>query len=120
MKCSVDRSPWRGPRKHQSSGEDTITQNRDTAMGVREVASPSGAFHVVCGDCPPGVLRAKEEQRCGPAELVIAELEARGQLFRTDVDDAACAANAAKIGPDAMGAPAEQTLILANPKTEAL
>ena len=28
-----------------------------------------------------------------------------GQLFRTDVDDAACAANAAKIGPDADGQP---------------
>jgi hypothetical protein len=34
---------------------------------------------------------------------VIAELEARGQLFRTDVDDAACGANTAKIGPDADG-----------------
>ena len=28
---------------------------------------------------------------------------ARGQLFRTDVDDAASAANGAKIGPDADG-----------------
>jgi beta-lactamase superfamily II metal-dependent hydrolase len=36
---------------------------------------------------------------------VIAELEARGQVFRTDVDDAACGANAAKIGPDADGQP---------------
>ena len=40
-----------------------------------------------------------------PDADVIAELEARGQLFRTDVDDAACAANAAKIGPDADGQP---------------
>ena len=32
-------------------------------------------------------------------------MEARGQLFRTDMDDAACAANAAKIGPDADGQP---------------
>jgi competence protein ComEC len=36
-----------------------------------------------------------------PDPDVVAELEARGQVFRTDVDDAACAANAAKIGPDA-------------------
>jgi hypothetical protein len=40
-----------------------------------------------------------------PDADVIAELEARGQLFRTDVDDAACGANAAKIGPDADGQP---------------
>jgi hypothetical protein len=40
-----------------------------------------------------------------PDAYVIEELEARGQLFRTDVDDAACAANAAKIGPDADGQP---------------
>jgi hypothetical protein len=39
-----------------------------------------------------------------PDADVIAELEARGQVFRTDVNDAACAANAAKIGPDADGA----------------
>ena len=40
-----------------------------------------------------------------PDADVIAELEARGEVFRTDVEDAACAANAAKIGPDADGEP---------------
>jgi hypothetical protein len=38
-----------------------------------------------------------------PDANVIAELEARGH--RTDVDDAACGANAARIGPDADGQP---------------
>jgi hypothetical protein len=52
------------------------------------------------------VLRADEVRQRGlPDADVIAELEARGQLFRTDVDDAACGANAAKIGPDADGQP---------------
>jgi hypothetical protein len=40
-----------------------------------------------------------------PDADVIAELEARGQLFRTDLDDVACGANAAKIGADADGQP---------------
>jgi hypothetical protein len=31
---------------------------------------------------------------------VISELTSRGQVFRTDHDDAACALNPAKIGPD--------------------
>ena len=40
-----------------------------------------------------------------PDPGIVAELEARGQVLGTDVDDAACAANAAKIGPDADGQP---------------
>ena len=37
---------------------------------------------------------------CGPPYIVINELLLRGQVFRTDVDDQACATNPAKIGPD--------------------
>ena len=36
-----------------------------------------------------------------PDQVVIDELPARGTMCRTDLDDAACATNAAKIGPDA-------------------
>jgi competence protein ComEC len=43
----------------------------------------------------------------GPVTLpdpeVIAELSSRGQVFRTDLNDATCAMNPAKIGPDADG-----------------
>ena len=38
-----------------------------------------------------------------PDADVIAELTARGTVFRTDTADAACATNPAKIGPDAAG-----------------
>lgn len=34
-------------------------------------------------------------------QVVIDELPSRGPMCRTDLDDAACATNAAKIGPDA-------------------
>jgi competence protein ComEC len=40
-----------------------------------------------------------------PDQEIISELASRGQVFRTDVNDAACAANTAKIGPDADGKP---------------
>jgi beta-lactamase superfamily II metal-dependent hydrolase len=40
-----------------------------------------------------------------PDEDVIHELAARGTVFRTDVDDARCATNGAKIGPDGDGRP---------------
>ncbi|MDZ4675369.1 MAG: MBL fold metallo-hydrolase [Gemmatimonadota bacterium] len=40
-----------------------------------------------------------------PDAEVISELESRGQLFRTDVADAACAQRADKIGPKADGKP---------------
>jgi beta-lactamase superfamily II metal-dependent hydrolase len=40
-----------------------------------------------------------------PDQVVIDELASRGQVFRTDVDDAACATNPAKIGPDADSKP---------------
>ena len=36
-----------------------------------------------------------------PDADVIAELESRGEVFRTDLDDEACRVNPAKIGPDA-------------------
>ena len=52
-------------------------------------------------------------QKYGSAVLpdaeVIAELEARGQLFRTDVDDAACGANAARSARTQTGSPAAAT-----------
>jgi len=38
-----------------------------------------------------------------PDQEVIDELESRGQVFRTDVNDSACATNTAKIGPDSDG-----------------
>lgn len=38
-----------------------------------------------------------------PDQEVLNELSSRGQLFRTDVDDADCANNPAKIGPDSDG-----------------
>jgi competence protein ComEC len=40
-----------------------------------------------------------------PDKEVIAELASRGQVFRTDEDDPACAQNPAKIGPHADGQP---------------
>jgi len=40
-----------------------------------------------------------------PDPEVIAELTAHGQVFRTDQDDAACAHNLAKVGPDNDGKP---------------
>jgi hypothetical protein len=36
---------------------------------------------------------------------IITELEERGQVFRTDMDDAACAMNPKKVGPDNDGQP---------------
>ncbi len=48
-------------------------------------------------------------KKCGsvvlPDKEVIAELASRGQVFRTDTDDAACRQNPAKIGPDADAEP---------------
>jgi hypothetical protein len=35
-----------------------------------------------------------------PDQVVIDELEPRGQVFRTDLNDATCDQNQAKIGPD--------------------
>lgn len=40
-----------------------------------------------------------------PDAEIVAELARAGQLLRTDVDDAACARNPRKTGPDADGAP---------------
>jgi competence protein ComEC len=40
-----------------------------------------------------------------PDQEVIAELTSRGQVFRTDTNDTACATNPAKIGPDNDGRP---------------
>jgi beta-lactamase superfamily II metal-dependent hydrolase len=40
-----------------------------------------------------------------PDEAVIEALESFGPVFRTDVDDAACASDTAKIGPDSDGKP---------------
>jgi hypothetical protein len=38
-----------------------------------------------------------------PDQEVIAELQSRGQVFRTDLNDQTCSENTAKIGPDADG-----------------
>jgi hypothetical protein len=35
-----------------------------------------------------------------PDQVVIDELEARGEVFRTDLHDQACSTNASKVGPD--------------------
>jgi len=35
-----------------------------------------------------------------PDDDIISELQSRGQVFRTDTNDAACAINPSKIGPD--------------------
>lgn len=40
-----------------------------------------------------------------PDQEVISELAARGQVFRTDQNDGACAQNPSKIGPDNDGKP---------------
>jgi hypothetical protein len=40
-----------------------------------------------------------------PDPEVITELTTRGQVFRTDHDDTACAHNPAKVGPDNDGRP---------------
>ena len=40
-----------------------------------------------------------------PDQSIVTELQSRGQVFRTDVNDAACATNPNKIGPDADGEP---------------
>jgi beta-lactamase superfamily II metal-dependent hydrolase len=40
-----------------------------------------------------------------PDQEVINELESRGQVFRTDLNDQSCGQNPAKIGPDADGQP---------------
>jgi len=40
-----------------------------------------------------------------PDEEIIPELEAHGQVFRTDLDDTACAVKPAKVGPDSDGQP---------------
>ena len=38
-----------------------------------------------------------------PDQSIVTELQSRGQVFRTDVDDAGCGQNPNKIGPDADG-----------------
>jgi beta-lactamase superfamily II metal-dependent hydrolase len=40
-----------------------------------------------------------------PDQVIVDELTHRGQVFRTDIDDEACKANPAKIGPDGDGNP---------------
>jgi hypothetical protein len=40
-----------------------------------------------------------------PDQVIIDELTQHGQVFRTDLDDAACKTNPAKIGPDNDGQP---------------
>jgi hypothetical protein len=40
-----------------------------------------------------------------PDAGIIAELAARGQVFRTDLNDAQCGSSAAKVGPDNDGQP---------------
>ena len=40
-----------------------------------------------------------------PDQSIVTELQSRGQVFRTDVDDAGCGKNPNKVGPDADGEP---------------
>ena len=40
-----------------------------------------------------------------PDQSIVTELQSRRQVFRTDVNDGACATNPDKIGPDADGEP---------------
>jgi hypothetical protein len=40
-----------------------------------------------------------------PDQVVVTELTSRGKVFRTDLNDATCGTNAAKIGPDNDGQP---------------
>ena len=40
-----------------------------------------------------------------PDPEIVSELQSRGQVFRTDLDDAHCGANTAKIGPDSDESP---------------
>ena len=63
-------------------------------------AVAASVFVVSAGPLPYGT-----NQVVLPDGDVITELTARGQVFRTDVADAACGTNAAKIGPDADGQP---------------
>jgi hypothetical protein len=46
-----------------------------------------------------------------PDQSIVTELQSRGQVFRTDVDDAGCGQNPNKIGPDADGEPGGSTNI---------
>jgi competence protein ComEC len=58
----------------------------------------ASVFVVSSGPFPYGT-----NQVALPDADVIAELDARGDVFRTDTNDAGCAMNPAKIGPDADG-----------------
>ena len=40
-----------------------------------------------------------------PDQSIVTELQLRGEVFRTDANDAACATNPNKIGPDSHGEP---------------
>ena len=53
---------------------------------------------LLMGDAPGGTVTL-------PDQSIVTELQSRGQVFRTDVDDAACGQNPNKIGPDADGEP---------------
>jgi hypothetical protein len=52
-----------------------------------------------------GPLPYGDNQVVLPDAVIVSELQPRGQVFRTNVDDAACTTNAAKIGLDADGRP---------------
>ena len=68
----------------------SMTSSRSTfldAVGAKTFVVSSGPF--------------KYSGTMLPDPEVIAELDRRGDVWRTDVDDAACAANPEKTGPDA-------------------
>jgi competence protein ComEC len=52
-----------------------------------------------------GPLSYGSNQIVLPDAAIVSELQSRGQVFRTDGTDAACAIRAAKIGPDGDGKP---------------
>ena len=53
---------------------------------------------LLMGDAPGGTVTL-------PDQSIVTELQSRGQVFRTDVNDAGCGQNPNKIGPDADGEP---------------
>jgi competence protein ComEC len=61
-------------------------------------AVAASVFVISSGPMPYG-----QNRTVLPDPVIVSELESRGQLLRTNVNDAACAMKPVKIGPDADG-----------------
>jgi len=85
-----------GERHQMSSHHGSRTSSRTAFLD----AVGASVFIVSSGPLPYG-----NNQVVLPDADVIAELDARGDVFRTDINDAGCAANPTKIGPDNDGEP---------------